>query len=550
MGHEVNIHSIQALEKQIEEGKGDVIKLKRARNSLLNISTRIPPEILGYIFVHGAVRERNHPVYSSSHFDGPQKGSYNFLLVCHHWLEVAFHTPELWSFWGNTWQDWNRRCRRSGAAPIDLVLDGETADDSAVHGPLQDALKDRSTQDKIRKIHIRECDTELLASIISSLTPGGEDTREKCIESIILREISAGKEVSDFFTRLRLPNLRYLDIEGYLRTPLWDHLASQTTRLTTLSLQFYPLLSHTPTTPQLISVLASNPNLQELTLGGEGLPGDVDGPGFRAPLRHLKTISLDGELRRVLGLLHSLELPAALDSMSLDARGPTVEVVLQTLGPYVQDRFRRDTRFQDRLGISTSFQGHVVIWTSLVDDPCSQTLLPVRKPPFMNFTVSLDNPHVPPYRVMEKLHLDLMAFTPREHVVCFKTECRRNIPEELFVTMPNIEMLWLDDVVLSKGFLQPAPDGPHANTKLLPSLRYLLLDDVTLDNNDWNHLTTYLAHQTSDNQAISLKVYSRSVGMCPEMMDKIKDLVGEFVHRTIPESEDEDEDGGEDEDGL
>ena len=50
MGREVNMDSIRALEKQIEEGKGDSIELKRTRNSLLNITARVPPEILGDVF--------------------------------------------------------------------------------------------------------------------------------------------------------------------------------------------------------------------------------------------------------------------------------------------------------------------------------------------------------------------------------------------------------------------------------------------------------------------------------------------------------------------
>ena len=73
MGPEINIDSILALEKQIEEGTGDVIRLKRTRNSLLNISMHVPPEILGYIFLRNVT-----PV---DRFGGLQRGSYNFLLV-------------------------------------------------------------------------------------------------------------------------------------------------------------------------------------------------------------------------------------------------------------------------------------------------------------------------------------------------------------------------------------------------------------------------------------------------------------------------------------
>ena len=114
MGPEINIDSILALEKQIEEGIGDVTRLKRARNSLLNISTRVPPEILGHVF--------RWNVIPKGEFDGLRAGSYNFLLVCHHWFEVASNTPELWTFWGNNLNQWSQRYQRSGTAPLDLVL--------------------------------------------------------------------------------------------------------------------------------------------------------------------------------------------------------------------------------------------------------------------------------------------------------------------------------------------------------------------------------------------------------------------------------------------
>ena len=79
MGPEINIDFVLALEKQIGECLGDAIQLKRARN-LLNISTHVPPELLGQVFRWNVILGA---------FDGLRKGSYNFFLVYHHWLEIA-----------------------------------------------------------------------------------------------------------------------------------------------------------------------------------------------------------------------------------------------------------------------------------------------------------------------------------------------------------------------------------------------------------------------------------------------------------------------------
>ena len=100
MGPEINIDSILALEKRIEEGLGDIIQFKRARNSLLNISTRVPVELLGQVFCWNVIPDCNGYL---------KMGSYNFLLVCHRWFEVASGTPELWTYWGNTLGRWSRR---------------------------------------------------------------------------------------------------------------------------------------------------------------------------------------------------------------------------------------------------------------------------------------------------------------------------------------------------------------------------------------------------------------------------------------------------------
>lgn len=123
-------------------------------------------------------------------------------------------------------------------------------------------------------------------------------------------------------------------------------------------------------------------------------------------------------------------------------------------------------------------------------------------------------------------NLNLVVFIPGERVSRFKT----NIPadtnkmEALLVTIPNIEWLHLSVVELSKGFLQPNPDGPRANAKLLPSLQSLCLDDVSLSDDDWGHLTTYLARS----KGISLDITDTTTNMCREVAKEVENMVGKF----------------------
>ena len=520
MGPEINIDSIMALEKQIEEGTEDVIQLKRARNSLLNISTRVPPEVLGHVFCWNVIPRRE--------FGGFQKGSYNFLLVCHHWFEVARDTPELWNFWGNTLEQWSQRYQRSGTFPLDLMLfapwhmlgSDPIAGAISFDGPLRDALRDRASSDSIRSILLKGMNTDLLHSVISSLTPDGEGARCSSVESLILECDSPG--IFKFLACHRFPRLRDLCIRTSVRPPSWDHLKLlQATSLTTLSLDYW-YIPTTLTTSKLLSTLASYPNLQDLSLFQSVLPHDIgDGSTVRVPLRHLKNLCLRGDCRDVFRLLERLEYPDTLDhvDLGLSERVDSVERITESIAPYLQDRIRRDDRFQGRLRIHVSPGRSETIFKVEFNIP---TIPPWHSYPSMSFKALFRNDL--PQGTREKLCTSLAPLIPREHVVALAGDLDTHAMRDLVVTMPNIEDLSLTRSAISDMFPRP---NPPSHMKLFPSLRYLCLYYPTLQNdNDWSPFVNYLAHQTSDGQAISLWIYVRHIP--PEVVREIENLVEEF----------------------
>jgi hypothetical protein len=518
MGHEINTDSIRDLEKQIKEGAGDVIQLKRTRNSLLNISSRVPPEILGSIFRWNVI-----PGGAPPYFVGLQKGSYNFLLVCHHWFEVASHTPELWSFWGVTLEQWSRRYKRSsGAVPLDLVLNRCYVDGSDISfdGPIREALQDRAARDTIRSVHLLS-ETPLLTSILSSLTPDGEDVRRSSIESIGLRAV----DVSDFFARSSFPQLWYLDFAEGTKISSWEHFGLHTTALTALSLKIGDT-SPTPTTSQLLSILTSNPRLRSLTLSESMIPQDKsNGSTSRVPLHHLRDLSLAGDFHHVFRLLRRLDHPETMDgTLGLTLSRCTVGDILEILGPYVRDYLQRDKRSRDQLGVGIDSSGNSV---SIRANTINTLKCPTQREIFATFTAELSEQLPPP--AMDRLCIDLAAYTPGERVIYFGWDSCVDAVREILPAMPNIQELYLTSPLLSNGFLQPESEGPLANTKLLPSLRWLHLEDTFLEEGDWSPLLSYLVHQTSGGQVISLSLYEGYVHVCKNVACDIQSLVENFI---------------------
>ena len=518
MGHEINIDHILDLEKQIEEGAGDIIKLKRARNSLLNISTIVPPEILGSIFRWNVIPDGGLPP-----FDAYPEGTYNFLLVCHRWFEVASHTPELWGFWGNTLKKWSRWYKRSGTTPVDLVLGrrGDTrGSDISLDGPLRDALRERTACDAIRSLHLWSARSRV-TSILSTLTPvDDEDVRCSSIESISLQYVNASR----FFTRYRFPKLWYLDFSTGVKISSWEDFGLRTTALTTLSLVLNNA-SPVPTTPQLLSILTFNPRLQSLTLSGHMIPCDNgDGSTVPVPLRYLKNLTLSGDFHPLFRLLRRLDHPKTMDGIMLTMLHCTVEDILGTLGPYMQDYIQRDGRFRDELGIH-----HTSCFTSISTDVSiiSSVTGPIQKVTFATFIAILQNELSP--AAESKLCIDFVAHIPGEHVVYFCGGVRADAVGRIVAGMPKIRELHLTGALSVYGLLHPGLGGPLANNRLLPSLQRLRLENIMLNEDAWSPIIPYLAYQTSGGQRISLTISGRSQHICKGVLRKITDLVEELV---------------------
>ena len=112
-------------------------------------------------------------------------------------------------------------------------------------------------------------------------------------------------------------------------------------------------------------------------------------------------------------------------------------------------------------------------------------------------------------------------------MVCFDVNIGPDAAKKIIPTMPNVQELTLTNREFSDGLLRPALDGPFASMKLFPSPRYLHLDDF--DDSYWASLASYLVHQTSGGQVISLRIAGDSAHICPYLVESIRNAVEELV---------------------
>ena len=509
MGRETNIKSIRALEKQIEEHRDEqtIIHLKRVRNSLLNVSA-LPPETLGYIFHWNVIPE---PTFEAELV----KGSYNFLLVCHHWFEVAVRTPELWGFWGNNLEDWKKRCLRSQAAPLNLVLDRTMFKKAPLNRAVREALRDHAARDTVRHIRLRNGDSKLLSAIISALITDRERTRTISLESLVLYADRVPTDVSGFFAHVHLPKLRHLSLTGCTISS-WDHIMSRTTLLTTLQLSLHEP-SPTPTTSRLSSILASNPYLEELTLTMGMIPSDGgDESSFQVKLRHLKRLDLTGRLPHLFRFLNQLECPTWMDYLSIAVHSCSPSDIWGTIGPYLRGYLQR--RGKSRNGIDLFRIQDKCIRLSVSGVPGStHPSMPTRD--FANFTVLLSE--ALDEEGLSRLDLDLITHVPLEEVVFLRSVGCPIFMTDLYARLPNLQVLDLVGVNMSTVFPTPDQGESRVYEEIFPSLRHISFDS----HYDWGPLMAFLSYRASvGNPIVSFTTFD-SPHLSREVVEGIRGMV-------------------------
>jgi len=286
-----------------------------------------------------------------------------------------------------------------------------------------------------------------------------------------------------------------------------------------------------PTTSQVLSLLASNPGIRCFELQWLWVSDDGGNDSMSpVPLHHLERLSLEGSFHHVFPILRQLELPKRIDNVTLNFSHCGLAEVRETVRSFIRDHLRRDSRFEDRLGVSTSSSAK---WFTL--QACTigvgPGLLP-QNPPHVEFEMQLAESLS--LEVHKGLFIDTLTHLPREGVVYLKTNLMVAEMVDILIKMPNIEHLYFFDMIIRKGFLLQGSGETNTHQNLLPSLKRLYLENVQTEDEDWGPLITYLTHKASDNQAISLEVFGNRVHICSDVLDQIYGLAKEMVYRPDP----------------
>ena len=138
-------------------------------------------------------------------------------------------------------------------------------------------------------------------------------------------------------------------------------------------------------------------------------------------------------------------------------------------------------------------------------------------------TVALSG--IPSRNALERVTLDLITHIPREEVVYFQTYNYSIATEDVYTQFPNLRALSFDSTPVPAAFPSPLVEGG----KILPSLEYVLLKEVSVGGGDWSPLMAFLACRVSSGNRLETLVITRCSHVCREVVKDIEGMVRELI---------------------
>jgi len=126
--------------------------------------------------------------------------------------------------------------------------------------------------------------------------------------------------------------------------------------------------------------------------------------------------------------------------------------------------------------------------------------VPARMNTFVTITIFYLEPPEDP---LDKPILDLIAHTPWEEVVYSRVSGEPVAMEDVYTQSPNIRGLHFEKTPLATAFPKSNFDEGQ---EIPPSLQYVLLDGVDVDDGDWSPLTAFLDWRASSGNPLHILV--------------------------------------------
>ncbi|KAG5638834.1 hypothetical protein H0H81_009605 [Sphagnurus paluster] len=272
--------AIDAAEVSIKELNNSILALKRRHNSL-SLIARLPPELLGRIFVWNAEMQR-----------GIAKMPWiKVSFVCSHWRSVSLRNPEMWTNITTLRSEDLTKLVLSRSAVIPLDVDFEIYDYKtliSVRAALQEIPRARNVELKAQNyIHLHEVVFNLDDSFPPPIKPPNLILERLKISSPYEEDVLLSAHIFSY----QAPQLRTLELEGIRISPKNFLLLSG---LTTLYLKLghqNPDIS-APHLSEVFFIIEASPNIENLALENmHGQSDDLD-PQRIAHLPRLQHISL------------------------------------------------------------------------------------------------------------------------------------------------------------------------------------------------------------------------------------------------------------------